>query len=308
MFNLDKQWLLKEKYQGEKSPAFFADCQRLEAGEPLGYVIGFVPFLGCKIWLDSHPLIPRPETEWWVEKVITSIRDGLCSPELQRPQRNYSERGQAKVPVSTIPVSEANIGPEVGAPDSEDGSTQLVLAPSIVTANASPTRQPIAILDLCAGSGCIGVALAKHLQEAHVTFGEIDPGHLPTIFKNLAENGIDCTRYKAFTSDLFSNISGTFDIIVSNPPYIDPVLDRTEVSVKDFEPHEALYGGQGGMALIAQIIATSPTFLNPSGQLWLEHEPEQTDVIHSLATENGFVVITHRDQYQVERYSVLVLQ
>jgi release factor glutamine methyltransferase len=244
----DEAWLLKEKYHGEESSGFFADCKRLAAGEPLAYVIGHVTFLSCTIWLDSRPLIPRPETEWWTERLITSL------------------------------------------------------------ATETAQQSSIKILDLCAGSGCIGIALAKHLPHSHVTFGEIVPNHLPTIFKNLAENGIDCTRYRAFTSDVFSAISGTFEIIVSNPPYIDLALDRTEVSVKQFEPHEALYGGLGGLELIKQIITAAPAHLTPQGQLWLEHEPEQSPAIITCARENGFTITTHLDQYGIERYSVLVLQ
>ena len=101
----EQHWLLKEKYHGEKTDGFFADCKRLALGEPLAYLIGWTPFLNTKIWLDSHPLIPRPETEFWVERAITSMRE-----------------------------------------------------------NAQDTlgflAEPAKVLDLCAGSGCIGVAMA----------------------------------------------------------------------------------------------------------------------------------------------------
>ena len=75
----EEKWLLQEKYHGEKTEAFFADCKRLALGEPLGYLIGHVPFLDCTIWLDNHPLIPRPETEHWVEQVIEVINDDLLA-------------------------------------------------------------------------------------------------------------------------------------------------------------------------------------------------------------------------------------
>lgn len=247
MINQDEAWLLEEKYNGKPSPAYHEDLARLQAGEPLAYIIGHVPFLGCTIWLDSHPLIPRPETEFWVEKAIAAI----------------AKRG---------------------------------------TKEAS-------VLDLCAGSGCIGVAVAKTIPTAHVTFAEIDPDHLSTIEKNInANSGTALISWKGITSDLFNNITEKYDFILSNPPYIDPALDRTEVSVKDFEPHLALYGGAKGTELIERIIAEAPAHLNPHGELWLEHEPEQAEAIATIGTAAGFLVTTHNDQFKVKRYSVLVLQ
>ena len=255
MLSQDEQWLLREKYVGVESEAFHADLKRLQAGEPLGYVIGWVPFLNCQIHLDSRPLIPRPETEYWVEKICKQI--------------NLQVRG----------------------PNSN-----------------------LRILDLCAGSGAIGVAVAKAIPEAHVTFGEIDKVHLPTIQKNIQENLskdtiiYDSKNYQVIESDLFKNISGKFDFILTNPPYIDPAVDRAEGSVKNHEPHLALYGGEKGMEVIKQIIEEAPTHLSPGGQLWLEHEPEQTEEINRLAKQHGLAAETHEDQYQVQRYSVLVLQ
>ncbi|NNM83804.1 peptide chain release factor N(5)-glutamine methyltransferase [Candidatus Parcubacteria bacterium] len=71
----DEQWLLEEKYAGQKTSAYEADKKRLAKGEPLGYIIGSQPFLGLKIHLDSRPLIPRPETEWWTEQLITLLHE-----------------------------------------------------------------------------------------------------------------------------------------------------------------------------------------------------------------------------------------
>ena len=66
--------LLDEKYGGDtNAPGFTRDCERLAAGEPLAYTIGWQPFFGLKIHLDSKPLVPRPETEWWTERLLTPL-------------------------------------------------------------------------------------------------------------------------------------------------------------------------------------------------------------------------------------------
>lgn len=241
MIRQEEQWLLNEKYKGEKTPDFLADFKQLKAGIPLAYLIGHVPFLGCQIYLDSKPLIPRPETEYWVEKAIKEVKGGNR------------------------------------------------------------------VLDLCAGSGCIGVAVAKSLPTVQVDFAELDESHHPTIRKNLEANGLEISKSKIFGGDLFEKISEKYDFILSNPPYIDPALDRTEDGVKNHEPHLALYGGKSGIEIIRQIISDAPNHLNPDGQLWLEHEPEQAAAVAFLAIQAGFSrASSYPDQYGVLRYSVLV--
>jgi len=232
---------------GEIVKGFLTDCARLNSGEPLAYVIGSIPFLNTKIFLDSHPLIPRTETELWVEKVILEMQSarGLASGRLD-------------------------------------------------------------VLDLCAGSGCIGVAVLSAVPMARVDFAEIDPCHHPTILKNILENNIDPSRARIFGGDLFTQCTTVYDYILTNPPYIDPTLNRTEHSVKKYEPSIALYGGENGMEIIERIIYESPKFLTKDGTLVIEHEPEQTSQIHELAKPRDFASRTFPDQYGVERYTHLI--
>ena len=244
----EEQWLLAEKYRGEPSEAFFADCKRLALGEPLGYLIGHVPFLDCKIWLDSRPLIPRPETEYWVEEAIAEIK------------------------------------------------------------TVTPSSESPRVLDLCAGSGCIGMAVAADIPDARVDFSEIDAAHLPTIEKNIEENNIAPERVRIKHTNLFEAFDGVYDFILSNPPYIDMDLERTDTNVLEHEPYIALSGGLAGLEVIQKIIEEAPKHLERHGQLWIEHEPEQSVAIRNLAREHKFMCTTHHDQYGVERYSVLVLQ
>lgn len=242
----EKVWLLKEKYNGEKTEGFFADLKRLEAGEPLAYVIGFVPFLNTKIYLDSRPLIPRTETEFWVEKAISEIK--LDQKLVSRTPR---------------------------------------------------------MLDLCAGSGCIGVAVLKNVSGTHVDFVEIDDTHHATIQKNLEENGIPKSRANIVGGDLFQEVTEKYDFILSNPPYIDPELNRTTLSVKMHEPAHALYGGDAGLHFLSKIIQEAPKFLTEKGVLYLEHEPEQKEALSLLALQCALQSESFPDQFGIIRYTRL---
>lgn len=73
----DLDLLIRDKYQGDSSLVTTDDRARLESGEPLAYVIGWIPFLGLRIELESRPLIPRPETEWWTDMLLTRLREAF---------------------------------------------------------------------------------------------------------------------------------------------------------------------------------------------------------------------------------------
>lgn len=233
-------WLLKEKYGGRATDAYAQDLQRIKSGEPLGYVIGNVPFLDATIYLDTHPLIPRSETEYWVSQVLNR----------HAPQKVHR------------------------------------------------------ILDLCAGSGCIGVSALMHFGEATATFAEIDEDHHETIAKNVRENGIDPKRTSIVGGNLFEYVSGSFDLILTNPPYIDRSLDRMDFSVSRYEPAQALDGGVGGTEHIMRVITAAPMYLTKHGVLAIEHEPEQAQQIAEAARAAGLHAETHADQYGVSRFTI----
>lgn len=93
----DEQWLLDEKYGGKETQEYESDKKRLSEGEPLGYVIGWQPFLGLKIYLDSKPLIPRPETEWWTEKMLCLLpEDFSAALQTARPSFTAEKSSDSK--------------------------------------------------------------------------------------------------------------------------------------------------------------------------------------------------------------------
>lgn len=161
------------------------------------------------------------------------------------------------------------------------------------------------MLDLCAGSGCIGVAVLHKLPNTNVDFVELEESHHDTIAKNVHENGINSSRVHIMGGDLFENLNGKYDFILTNPPYIDTSLERVSEDVKMHEPSLALYGGTHGMEVIERIISKAPQFLTDNGVLYIEHEPEQTEAIATLAKSHGFRYVAHNDQFGTARFSRL---
>lgn len=236
--------LVRDKYQGDASAVTEEDRARLSSGEPLAYVIGWQPFLGLEIHLDSKPLIPRPETEWWTEKLIVSLKE------------RYGD-------------------------------------------------SPFSFLDLCAGSGAIGLGVAKHCTSARVTCAELVPEHARTIEQNAVANGIPASQVRVVTSDLFDALAGErFDCIAINPPYIP--LERTlPESVRAYEPHEALFSETDGLGLIRAIAQEVPEHLNAGAQVWVEADITNVQVTASMMREHGARQATvMNDQYDRPRLVV----
>jgi release factor glutamine methyltransferase len=229
-------WLLKEKYNNKPSKNFYKDVERLKKGEPVDYVIGFTTFLNCKIDLSKKPLIPRPETEFWVQKAIEEIKG-----------------------------------------------------------------QNLRILDIFAGSGCIGIAILKHVKNVKVDFADI---------KN------KCVGPKIIKSDVFGNIKNKYDFIFANPPYVaTKKIYDIEKSVLKYEPKSALFGGLDGLYYVRKFLSKAKRHLidngNPTSprlrgaRIFMEFSPEQKKEIEKLLIKFGYKNFEfHKDQFNRWRWLV----
>ena len=147
------------------------------------------------------------------------------------------------------------------------------------------------VLDLCAGSGCVGLALAKHLPGSRVTLGELDEGALRICRQNIRRNDLT-GRVAAMQMDALEKPPvhlGEFDAIVSNPPYIpDGDIAGLDVSVRDYEPHLALRGGADGLDFYRAICAQWTAALRAGGCLLFEVGIGQADDVLRIMRSAGF--------------------
>lgn len=161
------------------------------------------------------------------------------------------------------------------------------------------------ILDLCTGTGCIGLAIADRVKDARVTLGDISPDALGVAKKNVARlklgGRVSCLRVDALQPA--PAFLGKFHMIVSNPPYITTAEMQTlDASVRDYEPHLALHGGDDGLIFYRAIVENFTPALRPGGLLAFEFGEGQGDAICRLLEENGYDVLDRvQDFNQTER-------
>lgn len=132
-------------------------------------------------------------------------------------------------------------------------------------------RQPRAILDLATGSGCIGIAAAMVFPETEVVLADIDAGALEVARRNIRRHGLE-DRIRVVASDLFDNLRGErFDLILCNPPYVDPSDLASMPEEFRHEPVAALSGGGAdGLDLVQRLLRDVPDHLEDEGLLLLE--------------------------------------
>lgn len=140
------------------------------------------------------------------------------------------------------------------------------------------------ILDMCTGSGCIGVSLAYYLKNAKITMSDISKNAIEIAKKNAKENKV-LEKTEFIKSDLFENIEEKFDIIVSNPPYIETDVIKSLSKQVQNEPKIALDGGKDGLLFYRKLIKEAPNFLNDNGYLCMEIGYNQKEEVIKLAKQ-----------------------
>lgn len=163
----------------------------------------------------------------------------------------------------------------------------------------------IRALDLYAGSGNIGIALLKHLPEAHVTFNEIDAALMPQIATSLELNGIEPSRATLVAGDSLEKITGTFDVICANPPYVDPAGEADMDPEMRYEPQIAFFGSDDGFAQHRELIREGKTYLTPRGVLFVECDMIQVEELKKILAESDWKYEFWNDPYSNEGVMVL---
>lgn len=150
------------------------------------------------------------------------------------------------------------------------------------------------VLDLCTGSGCIGIAIASRVKDARVTLADVSREALAVAKKNVTRHHlsarVSCIPVNALMKPM--PVLGKFDLIVSNPPYITgDEMQQLPVSVKDFEPHLALHGGTDGLDFYRSIAANFKTVIKPGGYLCFEFGMGQGDDVCRILEREGYTIL-----------------
>ena len=167
-------------------------------------------------------------------------------------------------------------------------------------------RNNLKILDLCTGTGIIAITLKKELERVSVdiTASDISEKAIEVAKENAQSH--DAT-IKFIQSDIFDNIADKFDIIVSNPPYIDR---KDEVTMQDnvlkYDPHLALFAEEEGMYFYRKIIEQANDYLDENGVIFFEIGYDQKDKIIKLADLNGYSAEVYKDINGRDRMAFLV--
>lgn len=252
VFKISKEKLIlkyKDEINNKKVEEFRNLLKKLENGIPIQYIINNQEFMGLNFYVDEDVLIPQPDTEVLVEEVIkycNELRNN--EPEDKETNKDYKE----------------NIEKE----------------PIINKEDKNINKKTIKILDLCTGSGIIGISIYKYLENVEIYASDISQKAL-----NIAEKNTNLNNAKInfINSDMFENIHiKDFDIIVSNPPYIESKVIKSLSKEVQNEPKLALDGGEDGLKFYRCILENAKDYLRKNGAIFLEIGYDQKEKIEEI--------------------------
>jgi release factor glutamine methyltransferase len=241
--------------------------------EPLQHIVGSTSFCGYEIAVNRHALVPRPETEMLAElgwQFLNQLSEGR---------------------VRRVPVQ-------------NDGGSQ---------------SSSLRALDFGTGTGCIAIALAAKCPQAKVMATDISADAIALAKENAAANKV-VERIEFLEGEGFAALSGaaergrlarefdntntrasrprSFDLIISNPPYIPSVEIATlQPEVRDFDPRAALDGGADGLDFYRKLAAEAKPFLKPDGKIMLEFGDVQAETVKSIFENEKWIVEAVKEDY-----------
>jgi len=237
--------------------------------------------------LDLYLQYDRPIDD----KELTLIREGIRRLSFHEPIQ-YIE-GKVAFHNCIVSVSTCVLIPR---PETE------LLVDMVVRYLSGKERTEMKILDLCSGSGCIGIALKKEYPELHVVLAEYSKDAIKVARQNAVDNNV---VVEVVESNLLSGLSGRrFNCIISNPPYVSQaeyeILDK---SVKLFEPKEALLAGSSGLEFYEAIAQSARDYLETDSALFLEIGALQNLAIRAIFERNGYAnIISSKDFSDRDRF------
>ncbi len=320
--NVNRAWLIAHEHENlppSIHAAYRAMLERRLNGEPIAYILGVREFYGLKLKVSADTLIPRADTETLVEAALARI--ALSSAPSPQPLSHTGARGLNSQHVSPLPLCErarAKVKDRGEKHDTSSSPSFPRRRESMLTLNQkmdSRLRENdevenkkfeekpyvalksldynfrrndnLSILDLGTGAGAIALAIAKHRPQANITALDASQAALDIAIENAQH--LTIANVKFLLSDWFSALKNEkFDLIVSNPPYIEAEDAHLKQGDLRFEPLSALASGAEGLDDIRNIIAQAPNHLNPHGFLLLEHGYNQAVAVANLLKKAGF--------------------
>lgn len=231
--------------------------------------------------LDAR-LLAQHVLGWDAAKLIVDADTAIATDAASAYERLIARRA-AREPFAYIVGTKEfwgldfEVTPDVLIPRPE---TEFVVEALLNSLPSSDTA--LRVLDLCTGSGCVGIAIAHERPQWTVVAADISAKALAVVRRNAERHGV-ADRVSTEQGDLFSSITGRFDAIVANPPYV-PGPDRASLQpeVGTFEPKVALFGGADGLEVIRRLIVGAAAHLGPGGLLLFEFGFNQDRAVAEL--------------------------
>ena len=241
-----------------KLHSFFENFEKRRRRIPLAQILGRQSFYGLDFFVNEDVLIPRADTECLVDLVLEDYAD---------------------------------LAKQAGKTYSEKRNSEHVSNKHEDTVENEANSSSLNILDLCTGSGCIGISVAKHLPYQELLLVDLSEKALAVAKKNAEKHlGENVTLLQ---SDLLTGVQGKkFSLLLSNPPYIVsrviPGLDR---EVSEYEPKMALDGGEDGLVFYRRIAKEAKAVLLPGARLYLEIGYDQGQSVKDIFQKEGYEAV-----------------